>query len=63
MNKQEIMCLIDDGDLVKVFEELNKNFAGKNAKLNALMDEFINPPNNYTHPQFVTRLKVFVTKN
>jgi hypothetical protein len=62
-NNEKIIDLIDKGDLMDAFEQLNKRFSGKNAKLNALIDEFINPPGNYSHPQFITRLKVFVGRN
>jgi hypothetical protein len=62
-NKEEILKLIDKGELFVAFEELSKQYAGNNLKLNALIDEFVNPPNNHNPVQFATRLKVFVNQN
>jgi len=63
LTKDQVLDLINKGDLFDVFEELNKYFLGKNDSLNALMSEYINQPNNFNQAQFVGRLKVFVSRN
>jgi len=62
INKDKVTALINRGELPEAFEELNKYYLGKNDKLNALMDEFINPPGNYSQAMFITRLKIFVSR-
>lgn len=59
-DKEEILNKIDQGDLYEVFAELNKCLGTQNEKLNALVDEFTNPPANFNIVQFNVRLKVFV---
>lgn len=63
VSKEQILNLLDKGDFFEVFEELNKFFLNKDPKLNALIDELINPPGNFSLPQFVIRMKVFVNTN
>lgn len=61
-DKIKINDLLNKSEIVEAFDELNKFYFGKNDKLNALMDEFINPPGTFSQAMFITRLKVFVSK-
>jgi len=61
--KEEIFDLINKGELAEAFEELNKYFLDQNDSLNALMNEYVNQPNNFSPAQFMSRLKTFINAN
>lgn len=63
LNREEILNLIDSGEYSDAFLALNKFFLNKDSKLNALIDEFVNPPGNFALATYLTRLKVFVNLN
>jgi hypothetical protein len=61
ISKDELNKMLNRGEILEVLQELIKLFDDKNIRLNVLMDEFVNPPNNFSQVQFITRLKLFIS--
>ncbi|MGB8193142.1 MAG: hypothetical protein WCF67_14535, partial [Chitinophagaceae bacterium] len=61
--KEKILTMINKGDLLSGFEELKKIFGDANDSLNELMNNYINPSNNFNQVQFLQRLRMFVLQN
>jgi hypothetical protein len=60
IDKNRIFDLINKGNLLEAFEELNKYFLHENDSLNALEKELINQPMYFNPALFNTRLKLLV---
>jgi len=61
VSKENVLNLIDHGEFVDVFVELNKYFVNRDERLNELSNELINPPGNFSQANYTTRLKLFVS--
>lgn len=62
VEKERVFSMINKGEYLEAFEELNRHFLHNNDSLNALENELINPPFNFNPAMFNTRLKMFVNK-
>jgi hypothetical protein len=63
ISKEQIFDLINRDNLFEAFEELNKFFDGNNDTLNALRNEFVDQPNNFSKAAYTSRLKMFISRN
>lgn len=62
VEKDRVFSMINKGEFLEAFEELNRHFLHNNDVLNTLENELISPPFNFNPAMFSTRLKMFVNK-
>jgi hypothetical protein len=63
ISKKDLKDLINQGELSEAFDQMNTYFRNNNDRLNALVFEFVNPPNNFNPAMYNTRLKVFIDQS
>lgn len=63
MTKDEIIGLLNQGNIDDVFDELDKFFLGKDPVYKDLNDQYISRPENFSLPSFRGRLNRFISVN
>src|ERR1700743_1871293 len=61
LSKEEIFVLINKRKFDDLFDALREYFGEENDILNKFIDDFTDPPQDFKHAAFATKLRVFVS--